>query len=287
MTRLQNIIAIITFIALGLVSSSAAAQSKVLVLLTETTTVADESSEAFWWQSSSQVAWTPTDEALLRSADGLEFVRPSDVSRMSRIYRRPRLSDANAAALAELFGADMALVGTVERKKLGVQPLGAGVFEVSIKARLVQPTAEGARIKQSFALDRAARGDRVDALPAATNEAARTLARLVESAVQRRVGPVGVSTDELVITLKEIPSLSHFRAIREKLVERPDVDAVDVAWMAEGIIAVTVNPDAPDTEESVRRIAQGLRNSEFEGFALVSAGDAGAASLRVKTSATP
>ncbi len=265
----QKLLFIASFLALVAYAPLATAQESTLILLTEVA-VADDGSttESFWWASSSAPEWTATDAAV--RAQGATF-EPKGLERVSRIYRRPNLTDANAAALAELFGADNALVGEVRREKLNVAPVGEAAIRVSIRARLVEPSADGASVRQEYDVQRMATGDEVTAADAATLDAASTLAGLVSATLARKVGPVGVALKETPIIFEGVPDLAIWRTLHDRLAARQGVDDVAVSWLAEGIIAVALNAKTSESKDTVKRIATELQNEVYEGFELVAA----------------
>jgi hypothetical protein len=264
-------------------SASATAQERTLVLLTEVDVAADGSStESFWWSGASAPKWTFTDESVRKRGASFE---PTGLQRISRIYRRPRLSDANAAALAELFGATTALVGEVRREPLPVSPLGDAVVRVTVDARLVQPDAGGVVVKQVYGLQRLAKGDSAVAERLATEQAAASLMNLVDATLERKVAPVGVVTRETAIALHGIPGLAAWREIEGRLAQRDGVDDVSLAWLAEGIVAVEVNTATEENDATIRRIARDLQNEVFAEFELVAAPESeseGTVALRVR-----
>ena len=123
------------FVALLLAPALAAAEPGLLVLVTE---IDEAGAPSFWWAGATP-AWTTAD-AHLRDAlerEGGGFAAPATIANLSKIYRRPDPSDANALAMASVLGHDRVLVGTATVSRSQLAPLGSVGVSVRLEARLV------------------------------------------------------------------------------------------------------------------------------------------------------
>lgn len=240
---------------LVLLPMTAWASDGLLVLVTEET--ADETGveQAYWW-SGAEPQWSATDLALRDAfaATGAGFAEPSDLSALSKIYRRPAPSDANAAAMATVFGRSRVLVGTVRYVPTELRPVGLVGWRAEVSVRVLERGERGAELRRTVELRRARWAPSDDEARAALRaEVAESLARAVAAGLERNAGPVGVNSDELLIGVAGPSTRAALNALRAKLATFAGVNAVVERWAAEGLIVFEVNPGVADPRASVQQ----------------------------------
>lgn len=256
------------FVALFLTPAFASADDGLLVLVTEV----DAAGEPTFWWSSSTPAWTATD-AQLRGAlerEGAGFATPGTTANLSKIYRRPDPTDANALAMASVLGHDRVLVGTATVTRSALAPLGSVGVSVRLDVRLLTAGNGAPEVLNRFDLTRvswALTQDEAD--EAARAEAAAALARALTGAISRSVGPVGIASTELRLGVRDAGTTGHLDAVRRALLGYAGVTDVGVSWASEGIVVLEVNPGVSDPSASVKQYASLLSREPFEDFGLV------------------
>lgn len=138
MIRLFVIFAVLSW------SSLAVAQDSVLLLVSHV----DEtgSTEPTYWWAEPNSQFSEADEALFRGLDhdSIAVLRPDTTDQVSRIFRRPDLTDSNASNLAGVLGATYVWVGQITLAPEAT--LGAGAIvqaEATVDARLLRRTSGG------------------------------------------------------------------------------------------------------------------------------------------------
>jgi hypothetical protein len=253
--------------------ATAFADGGLLVVVAERVAGAADESVDFWWNNEASPSWTATDVALREAmrAEGAGFAEPRSLSELSRIYRVPELSDASAAAMASVFGHRRVLVGTVVYEPASLSPVGLTGWRATVALRLLERSAEGTAIRQEVSFERAIWGrEPEDALADLRGDVARQVARSVAGGLQRKVGPVGVDSEELLIALRSAKTRAYVDAVIDRLETFAGVSDVTFRWAAEGQIVLEVNPGELDPESSVRQYASLLMAEEFDGFRLAS-----------------
>ena len=232
----------------------ALADDGLLVVVTEE--IADETGveQAFWWSGGERPAWSATDLLLKTElvARGPGFAEPLDLTSLSRVYRRPAPSDANAVAMASVFGHTRVIVGTVRLEPTRLRPVGLSGWRAVVDVRLVERGGSGTEVVYALKLDRVRwSASDEEAREAVRHEAARAIASGVGSRISRNVGPVGVASDELLIGVRAPSTRPAIDAVRAKLETFAGVTSVRERWAAEGIVVLEVNPGVADPRNSV------------------------------------
>lgn len=247
------------------------AAENILVLATQV--VADDAGEvqSFWWATGSTPQWTQTDEALKSAMvqEGAGFAEPSDLGSLSKIYRRPAPSDANALAMASVFGRSRVLVGTIRYEPTTLRPVGLVGWSATVDLRLLSSASTGQAVERRLKFSRAmwARSDE-EVLTALREQIATAVGQVVAGGLKRKTGPVGVDSDELLIGVQTPGSRRAIDAVRAKLETLGGVTSARERWAAEGVVVLEVNPLEVDPEDSVRQYASLLGTEGVEGFTI-------------------
>ncbi|RAL23797.1 hypothetical protein DL240_06485 [Lujinxingia litoralis] len=247
-----------------------------VVLMTEVVEagVAGEQPQVgFWWSQAGEAQWTDSDRALLRGleAQGVELARMGDQS-ISRIYRRPALSPANAAQLGALLGGDRVLVGQITYRKLGpIWPLGLETLEANAELELVAAgSTEGVSL-QRFVVNRRYYGsDARELLAEARQQVGLALGEVAGRGLRRSAGPVGMASTEPLIAVRNATSAAHLERLRARLLELDGISAVVERWASEGIIALEINPGEVTSPDVVEYAVRVLEGHSFDDFAVSS-----------------
>jgi hypothetical protein len=280
----------------GLAIPSAVAQSPgpqdtpatardVLLLITEEVALEEGASTTvrYWWVQPDQPKWTESD-AILRNAltqSGVDLVGLSSKVRISKIYRTPNLSLANAATLGSLVGAKRVLVGniTYERKK-GVGALGLERVAATADVSLVSAESGETSALSRFTVEREGfAGSADEALAQARQESTDALAALVSNTLMRGPGPVGVQAEEKFIGLRNAENALVLQKVKNFLEGLDQVESVGVRWASEGVVALEVNPGKKDAEDIIEYAIRALKNQSFEEFTLAARGTPSAEGL--------
>lgn len=282
MSRVSKMMRIgLVVLAAQMMASVASAQAPkpandLLLLITERVDGGFNDAQAptlnYWWAQPAAPNWSPSDKIIheVLGQKKVGVLAPTGKVQISKIYRRPGLSTANAATLGELVGAKKVLVGTVTYSL--AEPIDAlGLRRVSAYAELQLMAAEsGASPQQRFTVERevfAALGD--DGLTQAREELSRALGTLVAASVSRGAGPVGVQEEERYIGLRNAENAETLQEVVAFLESLDVVKKVSVRWASEGVIALEINPGAVDSSDTIEYAIRALSNQSFERFSLV------------------
>ena len=276
MTKLQHIAVIAVAVAVMAISLPASAQQNsrsVVTLLTETVRMADEDPRTtYWWTSPSAPAWSQTDKMLLDEleAQNIEFFTPSGQSRISKIYRRPNLSVANASTLAELMGGDRLVVGRVVYEQAGVVgPLGATHVRASVVLTMTRAGTSPDDVGQTLELTRHAYAqDAQSALKIARGRLVEAMGDTISSTVSSGPGRVGWDAGERLIALRNVSRAAALEQVKTFLTGLEGISSVQVRWASQCVIALELNPGSKDTPDTIEYAIRALGNQTFEDFAL-------------------
>ncbi len=279
---LQSVVGSLLVCVATFVASPASAQSAkvpptardVLPLITEQVAVDQGATPTvrYWWMTPSKPAWTESDKLVRKilTDNHVDLVGLSGNVRISKIYRTPNLSQANAAALGSLVGAKRVLVGTISyERKAPVGPLGLERVAARADVSLVSAQTGAAAVLHRFTVQREGfAGTAAKALTKARTATAQALGKLIASTLMRGPGPVGVQTDEKLIALRNAENGKVLEQITQFLQGLDQVDEVRVRWASEGVIALEVNPGKKDAPDAIDYAIRALKNQKFDGFAL-------------------
>ncbi|MGM0555725.1 MAG: hypothetical protein ACQEVA_05015 [Myxococcota bacterium] len=259
-----------------LTTAPAAAQDSeeaVVSLLTETVRLDDAGPQTgFWWQTPTSPSWTKTDEMLLErlEASNIDYFTPSDQSRISKIYRRPSLSLANASTLAELMGGDRLVVGHVVYEQAdSIAPLGVAHVRADVTLTMTRAGKAAADVGQTLELTRDAYAESPeDALADARAQLVSAIAEAVVSSVSTGPGRVGWNAGERLIALRNVSRSTVLEDIKDFLEGLEGVSDVEVRWAGQGVIALEINPGAKDRPDTIEYAIRALANQTFDEFSL-------------------
>jgi hypothetical protein len=275
MRKFESVLIIACATLAFLTTAPAAAQEgeeAVVSLLTETVRLADSDAQTgFWWQTPTAPSWTETD-AMLRQrleASNIRFFTPSGQSRISKIYRRPNLSLANASTLGELMGGDRLVVGHVVYEQAGsIGPLGVTHVKASVTLTMTR-AGKAADVGQTLELTRHAYGNQTDkALKDARSRLVAAMAEAIESSVSTGPGRVGWSAGERLIALRNVSRATVLEDIKTFLEGLEGISNVEVRWAGQGVIALEINPGADDKPDTIEYAIRALANQTFDEFSL-------------------
>jgi hypothetical protein len=246
----------------------------VLPLITEQVTLEQNESPTvrYWWVQPGSPTWTESDERIRQTleAKGVDLVDLSSDVRISKIYRRPSLSASNAATLGSLVGAKRVLVGTISyERKQGVGPLRLTRVSATADVSLVSAESGETAALSRYTVERegfAASAD--EALEQARKQTTDALSAMIANSLMRGPGPVGVHSEERFIGLRSPQNARVLQEVMNFLEGLEQVDAVQVRWTTEGMIALEVNPGKDDAEDVVEYAIRALANQSFEEFVL-------------------
>lgn len=196
-------------------------------------------------------------------------MRPGEMN-ISRIYRRPDLSTANAAQLGGLLGGKQVLVGRVEYRRIeAVAPLNYSGIEARAEVELIVAGASDGISLQRFTVQRHYFGNDGgdELLEVARSQAGESLGELMGYSLSRIGGSVGLVSEKPLLGLRNLERAENLEAIRRRLLEIEEVHSVVERWASEGIIALEINPGIDDEETSNYAIRV-LENHRFDEFSL-------------------
>lgn len=268
--RIGTVLCIAVLTLVGWPATAAASGgADVSVLLTEV--VEDGISDRvepiqFWWSDPDTPRWTVSDEYVFEGlrSQGLDPAAPTEVN-ISRIYRRPGLSTANAAQLGALLDTNHVLVGEIQFFLLGpVAPLFYRGVGARAEVQLVPAgDTDGVELDR-FTINRRAFGDDVDEVfEQLRRETARALGELMGRSLRRVQGEIGTVGYDNIIAVRNVGRADRLEAIRTHLLELDEVDRVVERWASEGIIALQIDVKGADFAY-VRRVLEGHQFDEFE-----------------------
>ncbi len=208
-----------------------------------------------WWESEASDPAGALDEALFERArrPGSSLISPRAVGpdgTVSRVFRRPDITENNARSFAGLYGARTVVVGRVER---------AGPFEnawlgrrrVALVLTAVALDVGSGAVVRELQLSSVAFADE-DA--AAVAEAALLLARYLDEAMQGAApaGFAGVPDGERLVIVYSSGTALPFVALRGALRDvHPGVVDVAERWATEGAVALELALDETVSFEEV------------------------------------
>jgi hypothetical protein len=275
-TLLRLLAGLLSALCVLAVSQVAFAAEDLLVVVAQEVTTGEGASPSvsFWWGSPTP-QWTAFDVALREAmrTEGTPMAEPRSASELSKIYRVPGLNDSSALAMASVFGRRRVLVGTVKYMPTAMSPVGLAGWRAVVDIRLVERGDDGPSIRHKLSFTRAWWGaSSGDAQAALRSDVAEQVARSVAGGLQRKVGPVGVNSEEVLIGLRSAGKRAVVDTIMGRLKTFAGVTNVGIRWAAEGQIVLEVNPGEVDPEASVRQYASLLSAQEFEDFRLTAGG---------------
>lgn len=245
----------------------------VVVLLTEIVGEGVDGSSAdqvgFWWSSADNPQWTKSDDAVfqgLREA-GVGPMTPQKVN-ISRIYRRPGLSPANAAQLGGLLNVNRVLVGQIEYRPIkAVAPLGYHGVEVRAEVELVAAGSTDGVSLQRFTVQRRVYGSASDALlEEARAITGAALGEVMGRSLRRSGGEIGVQGGATLLAVRNVERAANLESLRSRLLAIEEVDRVVERWASEGIIALEINPGSNTPDDIAEYVFRVVENHEFDDF---------------------
>lgn len=224
----------------------------------------DPESLYFWWRDDVPQIGPDQDAMLvgLRSG-GVQTVQPPDLSRISRVFRQPILSESNAANLARLVGAQRIVVGEIVVAKgdpLG--PLRIPEQKLEVTATVVDVTAAGVK---------ASHLGRVN-VSAFSHDSGAPYVRLGEELARRMRQPAKsvdvdapIVRDETLVVLPRDLSSGAQSAVLRRLSDQPNL-SFRAAWVNERYLALECNPAQDDTSEFIQKALNLAFAAPFDGF---------------------
>lgn len=232
--QLQSILCT-SFVAAGATLASVDVSATTLPILRDLTV----NPESAWWTTGEATRGGVDD--LVHASNDARWLTPMDASpdsTPSRLLRRLDITPANAVALADLYGADTVLHGTLfEVSRDELSWLGLVRCELGIDAQLlsVESATAQATLQFSTSAYRATASDACDA-------ARVLLVNLVEEFLPWPDSrPVGVVDTGLTLRVSSPEGARPFLALRE-LVRgaHPDVTDIVERWATEGTVVLEV-----------------------------------------------
>ena len=243
--------------------------SEATVLITEYMGLGQSEGEAsFWWSSLKRPALGEFDRALQGELKerGVSWSLPAtggSAGTISKIYLRPDLAEENAATLGELLGAERLYYGSTRYEPVdspglsqerGVRAV-ASVKLLDVRARSssqVVLTLERVRFASSQG----------EALRGAREALAEGLSELIAQQLEQVSGPIGPEPgEEPWLVLRGAERGARLQRAIKRLEALEEVSAVQVAWSAQGHIALQINPDARDPQSVIERCERALIES--------------------------
>lgn len=255
----------------GIAFGGVASADELFVLVTERDIDGAQSS---WWAEGATPQWTATDEALRAALQhtGVGFHAVGDLSSLSKIYRTASPTDANAMAMASIFGATRVLVGTVAYAPTTLQPLGLSGWTAEVSLRLIERGDRGPVLLKELAFHRARWSASPDeALAAVREEVATSVAGGAVVGLVRKVGPVGVPSEEPFVAVIGPSTRGAVEALRSKLGELAGVEGVIERWGSEGVVALEINPDKRDSRDAIAGYVNLVISEGTQGYRVVPA----------------
>lgn len=263
---MKHIVATFCGLILMLTASLVFAQTTVIPLVS----VSDEAelTEATpWWVQEVPQA-NAFDETIQTSQpSSFRWKWGGDMSKVSKVLRREDLSESNAVALGTVLGGTHVLTGRVDVGKLdrigAFDPQGV---RASFAGELLLRTPKGIQIVSTLSFESVAFGSD------SKGEVLRVLADAINAKIDadlvKSPGATGVVSGENVIILRGLQSGAQLTQVEMRLREHPNTQAVSIAWVIPGAVAIAINPTKDDSNEVIERVGQSL-TSDFEGFRLV------------------
>ena len=232
---------------------------------------ASDGADRAWWAEREAIAPGPFDAALWRNVrDDAAWIAPDrsvPSTPVSRVFARADISDANARALAGLYGATHALVGRVE--VASASPVEwLRLPRVALRARLrVVDVATGAVVTEVELRRTGFSADGVAAAAAALGRGASTLA--VRAAATRVAPSVADGAHQVVVACHDgaAPYVAFKAALREA---SGGVIDVSEAWATEGRVGLAVALDEDVRFDDLVSSLLRMPAQRFDGFRAVS-----------------
>lgn len=248
-------------------SGSGIGQSRALLLLiTEHVEGEEETSPRYWWSQPGEPAWTKTDAVVRRQLGerDVDVVEPPDGTRLSRVYRRPDLSAENIAGLASVVGADRVLSGRVVYEPTRLSAPGLVGSRANADLQVLDVGGAEPEVLRSFEVVRSGWAtDSSEARRQARKALGAAVGTLVGRVAAASSGPVGVEGREPHLVFRAVRRRRALERIREGLHGLEIVEGTQVAWMAEGLLAIEINPGRHDDWGRVDRAAEQLATEEL------------------------
>jgi len=258
------------FVLIWLISSHAWAQETLYLIRV----VQGDSEQPVhvWWQGNA-AAFSEDDKTLISAAreQNLNVLQPGDLSQISRILRQPVLTDANAANLARLLGAEIAVFGVIELSgptHLSVLPLYG--FRAELRAKTMKFSGNDVVTEDLEIVQHAYSQRFEDSRKGALEELGRRLALGLRHSKVSTSGPVGVETTFPTLKFDGLQTARALDLISTFLMDLNQVQDVEVVWVGRGQVALKVVDKLRKSLErsEVEQIGRSLVNAQFDGFRL-------------------
>ena len=239
-----------------------------LLLLTEDVLDAqDKRQQSAWWVQPERPKLSASDALLTQQLQRQGIVtRVGQLSApLSRVYRVPTLSWANAAAVLATQGVALGVVGTLSLRPLGARDAwGQSAYRAEIKVALV--SARRAEPLAQITLERTVvEDDPGQALSQARAQSVQALGQWIAHATRQSAGPVGqAQRQERLLVFQAVPDLGTLEAIQRALLAVQGVDRVQVRWASVGHIALEINPEKLDKEDLIDQAARALEGMSLQ-----------------------
>jgi len=234
-------------------------------------TLDDRGTASAWWVE--QTALPPLVHAVVDglSKRGFPIMDPDarkEHPRVSRVYRSPRLTRANATNLAGLYGATHALAGTITRPAPEEVSL-IGLHRQRITASLSVIDVRSGAVLIEVELDREGQGaTAAEAGTRAESLFVEAVVTLLASEWTSVAAGVGVDRPEPWIVLTGVVDARTLDVVRTALIGIAGVQGARLAWVAPGRVAFDLNPSQPDELAAVDKVVQALVAAAPAGLAL-------------------
>lgn len=284
---MRTLLCVLTLSCLGLLGASPL-QAQTLPLVT----VQDGPQAAAWWASGQGARLSPVERGLLqalqaRRAPVLDPSQVQDPPRISRIYRSPALSPANAVNLAGLYQVDHVLTGVISVAS-GDGPPATGLVGAEARAAVSLRAVPSGTVLLEIELTRQAFDPEVDkARQRATELLSQDLADLVAGALESARAPVGVERPEPFLMVAGLWDRASLRQVEVALERLGGVEQARLAWLAEGVAAFDINPNKQEPASVIQSLARALAGAPPEGLLLKLEPSAGEAALRASRGGEP
>ncbi len=258
------------FVGMILASAPALAGSGTLPLVT----VQDgEKSPQAWWSHAKPGAISTMEAKLLEAlkVSGLPVLNPQQMPErpaISRIYRRPKLSTANAINLAGLHGAGSTLTGKIQFAPIPpVEMLALQGAQAEATVTLLS-LPDGRTLLETHMVRRAYDADATVARQKAQESLVADLSQLMAASLRQASAPVGVTREEPFVCIAGLWGKAPLEQVKGVLKGLEGVEDVSLAWMAEGMVALDLNPDSEEQTAQVEAWTEGLVTAPPKGVRL-------------------
>jgi hypothetical protein len=278
--------ALISLALLLACASSLQAQTLPLV------TVQDGSQVSAWWATGQRPQLSSLERGLLealqeRQAPVLDPTGVQDSPRISRIYRSPALSPANAVNLAGLYRVDHVLTGVISVAS-GQGPAASGLVGTEARAAVsLRAVPSGTVLLEVEMTRQGFDADPEVARRRATEALGQDLADLVAGALESARAPVGVERTEPFLMVAGLWDRGSLRQVEIVLERQVGVQEARLAWLAEGVAAFDINPAKEEPAATIVSLARALVGAAPEGIKLALEPSGGQAAVRASRGAEP